>query len=1092
MLDILAFVMRRTTRYWQVLAILAFGVVLATALLASAPVLTNTVVEFGMRRTLLDADPLEANIRLTTRAWPTIAEYRDTHVRVQELVLSYVGRWVETTIPTANSRWLFPWAGQELLVDRRISLQFYDRAYGAGQAGPYEHTRLVAGYWPDSEASPDNVLGVVSEGMAREYGLNPGDRLGLSIKEDAQEPDLWVAIAGVVRARDPRERYWFGPRSPLLSQHSAHYDSQYSILVSPETFFAAARGPLESSQVDLSWHVLVEPGAIVLDDVPRLRGAIGALETTLAELPSPLRLETGLSDTLAAFSAKAVRIRAPLYFLIATVMVLALYYVTMDAALSLRQFQREFAVLHSRGASGWQLFRIQLFEAGLVVTVALLSGPGLGLTIVRALATLGPLADVRATTWSLWLPQASWWAGLIGAGACLTSLLAPVPNALRKSIVAHQQTRARADQPPWWQRYYVDVFVLLAGLILIFRLRIYGSILGGTAGQPQVDWLLLLSPLALLLGSAAILLRVFPAILNLLAGWVCRERGIVATLSLWRAARDPAHIARLVLLLTLAMALGLFSSGLGATLDRNERDQSQYTVGSDVRVIDPPPGTRHLLLSLPEVQALAAARREEGTIAIQSEHGYPTFELLAVEPTAMGETARFRADFAARPVQDLLASLVQADSPQPLLMAPHAYDGLGLWCWLPPEMRSLVARLRVDAKAVTADGLFERFRLRLDESQSGDEDGWYYFEGQLARRGQATALHSVWFSTRLASYQAQIGRIALGELLAIDTQDEAREVWTAFPTSNWHIYGRDAILEQDDAAASAAGAWSTIVFEQGEMRTGTWYGLQLRDGSAPLALPALVSPAFQEQSQAHVGDRVGTWVDSEPLELAVVGVVEHFPTLYEEQGDSFVVTALDPLLRHLNSLDPEPVYENEIHVRLAPDSPEGRVATLLPDLEVWDAESVRKAIKSDPLALGLRSVTLFGYLLTAVLSLAGFGTHFYMSTREHGRTYAVLRALGLSAGQLYGMLLFEQALLILSGLGLGTVLGLLLNRLTLPGLPLSLGGRPPVPPFLAQTDWRAVGTVYLTLALAFLMSLALATGMLWRAKLHRLLRVDEE
>jgi hypothetical protein len=55
-----------------------------------------------------------------------------------------------------------------------------------------------------------------------------------------------------------------------------------------------------------------------------------------------------------------------------------------------------------------------------------------------------------------------------------------------------------------------------------------------------------------------------------------------------------------------------------------------------------------------------------------------------------------------------------------------------------------------------------------------------------------------------------------------------------------------------------------------------------------------------------------------------------------------------------------------------------------------------------------------------------------------------------------------------------------------------LGGRPPVPPFLAQTDWGAVVHIYLTLLIVFLTSLGLATGLLWRAKLHRLLRVDEE
>ncbi|MFN2156085.1 MAG: FtsX-like permease family protein, partial [Anaerolineae bacterium] len=248
----------------------------------------------------------------------------------------------------------------------------------------------------------------------------------------------------------------------------------------------------------------------------------------------------------------------------------------------------------------------------------------------------------------------------------------------------------------------------------------------------------------------------------------------------------------------------------------------------------------------------------------------------------------------------------------------------------------------------------------------------------------------------------------------------------------------------------------------------------------------------RSQCQVEVGDHIGPWVDSQPVEFEVVGTVDYFPTMYEEQSAGYIVTSLGALTQELNQLVPDSVHANELFVALQPGQQLGEQFGDVLGSASMQAETVRKAIKADPLALGLRSVTLFGYLLTAVLSLAGFGTHFYLTTRQHSRTYVVLRALGLSPRQLYGMLLLEQVVLIVSGLALGTGLGLLVNRVTLPGLPLSLGGRPPVPPFLAETNWRAVGGIYLSLAVAFLASLALATVALWRVKLHRQLRVDEE
>jgi hypothetical protein len=774
---------------------------------------------------------------------------------------------------------------------------------------------------------------------------------------------------------------------------------------------------------------------------------------------------------------------------------LALFYVTMAAASALRQVQREFAVLRSRGASGWQLFRLQLLEASLISGVAIISGPVLAWLFVRGLATFGPLADVGQAEWTLQLPQAAWLAAVVGAAACLGSLLIPVPAALRRSIVAHQQALTRADSQPWWQRLYLDVFVLLVGLILLWRLHIYGTIVGGSPVRPRVDWLLLLSPLALLLGSATILLRVFPLLLRLGAQLVSRSRGLPAVLALWHAARDPAHIGRLVLLLTLAMALGLFSTGLNVALDQNEADRSRYTVGSDLRLVDPAVGTDVALQSVPGVQSVTSVWRGLGSLTQQVDRVYPFFDLLAIEPRTFDQVTHYRSDFADRPMPELLDSLELEDSEsQPTLPLPGQPDRLGLWLWVPEEERQRLRGMGVAAKLQTAQGMLSAFHLYISETESNPESGWDYFEGKLSRLATESfpvSLHSLWVQARTGFFQP-ISHLAVDDLTVIDAETGETTIVEGFDDIGpcWQVYGPQATGEIEQFGPHAGSARLRLDFGPDGTRTGRWYGIQLTGGPTDQPLPALISPAFQAITQLQIGDRVGTWVDSEPTEFRVVGLVNYFPTMYQEEDAGFLVTTRDPLLAHLNNVRQTSTHSNEILVSIEPGAAVPGV--LSNGTQVLEAEVVRKTIKADPLALGLRSVTLFGYILTAVLSLAGFGTHFYMSVRQRETVYAILRALGLSPRQLYGTLLFEQALLILCGLALGTILGLLLNRLTLPGLPLSLGGQPPVPPFLAQTDWGAVGRIYLTLAVAFLLSLGLATGLLWRTQLHRVLRVGEE
>lgn len=102
----------------------------------------------------------------------------------------------------------------------------------------------------------------------------------------------------------------------------------------------------------------------------------------------------GWNPDFVTFAAQSTAIRPPLYLLTVEVVLLALYYVTMVAALAVEQVEREFVTLRSRGASGRQIGRLQLGEVILIAGVALLSGPFLGSLLVQTLTSVGPLADV--------------------------------------------------------------------------------------------------------------------------------------------------------------------------------------------------------------------------------------------------------------------------------------------------------------------------------------------------------------------------------------------------------------------------------------------------------------------------------------------------------------------------------------------------------------------------------------------------------------------------------------------------------------------------------------------------------------------------
>jgi len=940
-MNFLPFILRRARHHWQILLTLSLGVILTlslgviltTALLSSGPLLVDAVVEMGLYLTLSSADVETANLRITTQAPVDQAGFQTLDDEIKAQLQAALGQHLDRVVRTAGSEWMFPWVDGQPATGQRVNLRFYE--------GIQDHVEYVAGGWPDEPSdSPDVIRAVISDGMARSFVLRVGDRLPLSLRQNSAEPDVWIEVAGIVRPQNPRDPYWFGEFSPLTSQSAG----RYSVILSEDAFFSAIGSlfpgdesvPSAAEEVDLAWHALLRPDSLSVADIEPLQAQLTRLNAELDTFQPPLTLDTGMPEVLASFQKQLETIRAPLYILIAEVMLLALYYVTMVSALSMRQVEREFAILRSRGVSGWQIISIQLVETLIVLAVAFLSGPWLGAGLVKGLSWAGPLADVGQADWGWSLSQSGWWAAGVGTLACLAGLLLPLGPALRRSIVTHQQMATRPTSPPWWQRMYLDVFVLVGGLVLLWRLRLYGEMTTGGPGGARLDWLLLLSPVAFLLGGATILLRVFPLVLRALASLAARRPGLAGALALWQASRNPTHVTRLVLLLTLAIALGNLSTGLNTTLDQSEQDRATYLAGNDLRLTSERAVPLIDLESAPGVLELSGAWRGQGTVAVESTQAHPSFEVLAIEPDSFAGVTTYRDDFADLDPDELanLIAIQEGEHPT-LLLLPGQPARFGLWVWGRVEDKaelnsyqrwidgdSDAERVGVVVKLQTARG--ELFTARLQRSETieadyftlhtsvggrdlglrvrirPDNQGWHYFEGplpELPASGYPLSLHSLWFqnqATRLGEPIAKRVNLVVDDLTVIDAQTQEARVVEDFEALTRTIFLNT--MEGDSIhfglftvptnMMSHSGDWGQSV-GMTFISPGLTYPIRLRQVWTAEPLPALASPAFMEATALKVGDVARAEVNSAEVDFRIVGAVRYFPTMYEQLDAGF-------------------------------------------------------------------------------------------------------------------------------------------------------------------------------------------------------------
>jgi hypothetical protein len=345
----LLFILRRARRHWPIMFTLSLGVVLTTALLASGPLLVDAVVEMGLRLTFSSSSVADGNLRLTTSSQSNRASSQALDGEIRTLLQATMGKHLDRVVRSTESIKLFPWVDGQAATEQRVNLRFYE--------GLQDHVEYVGGEWPGETSDEPidvaqgrlNVIrAVVSDGMARSFVLRVGDRLPLSYQARSTEPDVWIEVTGIVRPQNPRDPYWFGEFDPLTVQNNQH-----SVILPEDALFPAVASLFPGDNVALAWHVLLRHDSFSVADIEPFQAQLAELNAELEIFQPRMTLHTGAPDILATFQNQLESIRAPLYILVAEVMLLVLYYVTMVATLSMRQVERELAILRSRGTLSW-------------------------------------------------------------------------------------------------------------------------------------------------------------------------------------------------------------------------------------------------------------------------------------------------------------------------------------------------------------------------------------------------------------------------------------------------------------------------------------------------------------------------------------------------------------------------------------------------------------------------------------------------------------------------------------------------------------------------------------------------------------------
>jgi putative ABC transport system permease protein len=575
------FALKRSVRNWRLLAVSFLGLVAAVGLSAAIPLYSYGALDRLLQtrvESIISMPP--GVIRVRSMFYFSKPDDVDQYNRLDELVVNHaqsiVGlpqrRMVRFVASNFFLIWPFRPDGQaERNYQRRMVTFVY-------QQDLMDHVRIVEGEGLSAGpiAEGEDVPVLISA-AASELDVEVGERIALTGFDDASEARP-LRVVGIWEPIDPEDLYW--PYDPTS------YTTQ--LFVSEEVFKQSLMPRYALFLKEASWYIVFDQTRLSGANASRVLSGLEYLEQQAKLCVSNARVETTLRRSLAIYDRQALVLSTLMSVLSIPTIAMVLYFVGLSMRMVVERQQGEVALLKSRGASTLQAVGIWLSQGLILGAAAMLAGPLFGIGIAQLVGqTVGFMQFASRPMLAVPLnPQVFEMAGA-AALIALPATVLPAIAAARRSIVGYRHDAARAIRRPAWQGLPLDVVLLGIAGYGYYMLYQRETILPLDKGESFViDPLLVLVPALFVFGAALLTLRLYPLITNALARLVALLPGptVSVSLALRQIARAPGQHAYLVLLLTLAVALGSYSASTAQTIDRNSIERVLYDIPSDLEL----------------------------------------------------------------------------------------------------------------------------------------------------------------------------------------------------------------------------------------------------------------------------------------------------------------------------------------------------------------------------------------------------------------------------------------------------------------------------------------------------------------------------
>ncbi len=336
------------------------------------------------------------------------------------------------------------------------------------------------------------------------------------------------------------------------------------------------------------------------------------------------------------------------------------------------------------------------------------------------------------------------------------------------------------------------------------------------------------------------------------------------------------------------------------------------------------------------------------------------------------------------------------------------------------------------------------------------------------------------------------------------------EQWTMLPAwehgeipgvQSWARVRREDVQVTIGGGTAAGGA--LIALDRGGFHEAGWWRPDLSDASLGRLMNSLaaephaliVSRPFLGATRLNLGDTVtltiNTVVGASTLDFVIRGAVDNFPMLYPKPDQFFFVANYDYV-----ALASDPV-SHDVLLELDPGTPVEPVVEAIKEHgfdvdKVNDASALIAATRARPERVGFVGLLSLGFMAATILTMLALLLYSLFSFRRRMVEIGVLRAAGLSIGQLIWLLAFELCFLTLTSAVAGILLGIGAARLFVPFYQLGTTLESRTPDFIVVIAWGEIGRLLAILCAMLVLTLVATTVLLRRLRIHEAIKLGQE